>query len=98
MPDDSYTYADKVRTLKALVAQLDERCTDPDDQIQILGMAEQTARSALRQAVPAAVRRGTSWRTIGRLLGVTGQAAWERYRQPIEPAAADRPAEIHAHP
>ena len=41
------------------------------------------ARIDLDRAVVAARRDGQSWESIGRVLGVTRQAAWERYRDSV---------------
>lgn len=36
--------------------------------------------SQIKQLVKAAVLDGATWREVGEALGVSGQAAWERYR------------------
>lgn len=33
------------------------------------------------------VREGTSWEEVGALLGVSRQAAWTRYKEPVETPA-----------
>lgn len=42
-------------------------------------MARSEAERAIRDAVAAARRRGYSWRTIGSLIGTSGEAARQRY-------------------
>lgn len=49
------------------------------DRVQLLRMIAQTAESAQRQAVALARDEGASWDAIGRALGITRQAAHERY-------------------
>jgi len=38
-------------------------------------------RSQQTMLVDAAMHEGATWRGIGEALGITGQAAWERYRK-----------------
>jgi len=51
------------------------------------GLADRVAREQeeLAVAVNRARMAGASWRLIGVALGVTTQAAWERFRQPDAP-------------
>lgn len=50
------------------------------DVVQLLRMIRDTAESALENAVPLAVTTGATWEQVGRHLGTSRQAAWERYR------------------
>jgi DNA-directed RNA polymerase specialized sigma24 family protein len=71
---------DKVTALTSLVDSLNpDRHLAPADYLQILRFASETAQSALRSAVAMARAEGMSWDEIGRWLGVSRQAAWERY-------------------
>lgn len=50
------------------------------------------AQDALKQAVRHARSDGHTWQEIGEALGVSRQAAWERYGyEPIEPPPAIKP-------
>lgn len=49
------------------------------DRLQVLRMIRETAESALPYAVADARAAGESWESIGRYLGTSRQAAWERY-------------------
>lgn len=76
----SDTLAAKVATLSNLMHSLnaDPRPTT-DDYLQALPLVVLTAESAVRDAVAQARTEGASWDAIGRRLGVSRQAAWERY-------------------
>jgi DNA invertase Pin-like site-specific DNA recombinase len=69
LPDWSWMARDR-RTTKRLIAARDA-----------LAAAEQE----LRDAVRAAFDGGSSWRTIGTILGISRQAAQRRFRRPPEP-------------
>lgn len=76
---------DKCGVLCDLLRDLSNANDDePVDRVQVLRMIRDTADSALRHAVPLAMKSGDSWAAVGRALGTTRQAAWERY-------AADQP-------
>ncbi len=83
-------------TAEAWVDGLDPATTpaeDPREQRQI-GLAQRdihAAEAELRRAVRAARDAGYSWSTIGRTLGVTKQAAQERFRQPARTQAYRQP-------
>lgn len=53
--------------------------------------AARQARGDLAAAVTRARSRGCTWTQIAGRLGVTRQAAWQRYRQDPPPAAARSP-------
>lgn len=69
----------KVDTLHELVAGLDPTWRGGLDTVQALRMVRETADAALKDAVRQAVREGATWDQVGKQLGVTRQAAWERY-------------------
>ena len=71
---------DKLDTLHQLTRGIDDgHYPTTDDLLQILRMIEATSESALRDVVFVARKEGMSWDLIGKRLGVTRQAAWERY-------------------
>lgn len=59
-------------------------CTDcHDDSLSALDRAHQAAREAdamLGLSIAAARGRGASWASIGAHLGMSRQAAWERFK------------------
>lgn len=70
----------KIKAIDDLVRGIDaERLPQPLDYVQALRMIESTAGSAVRTAVGRARDTGESWAQIGRYLGVSPQAAHERY-------------------
>lgn len=74
------TLQDKVTALSDLMLSIeDDHYPSTADYIQTLTMMQQTAASALTSAVDAARTEGMSWDQIGRWLGTSRQAAWERY-------------------
>lgn len=61
---------------------------DPDDRTQLIVGAismRETAERIVVAAVQQARRDGTSWQEIGDALGVTRQAAFQRYGKSIDP-------------
>ena len=72
---------EKVDALRELIAGLDVANNYPEalDYVQVLRMIESTAKSALGNAVERARMAGESWAQIGRYLGVSPQAAHERF-------------------
>jgi hypothetical protein len=71
---------DKLDTLHKLTRGIeDDRHPTTDDLLQVLRMVEETSASALRDVVFVARKEGMSWDQIGKRLGVSRQAAWERY-------------------
>lgn len=71
---------DKLSTLHELTRGIeDDRYPATDDLLQVLRMIEETSESALRDVVFVARKEGMSWDLIGKRLGVSRQAAWERY-------------------
>lgn len=70
----------KIDALRDLMHALDAAADPtPLDQVQALRMLRDTADSALAQAVPHAIDTGDTWTAVGCALGVSRQAAWERY-------------------
>lgn len=65
---------------------------DPEAYLELVALARdahgETAQ-LLRAAVVAARRAGATWEQVGGVLGMTRQAAQQRYGVPDEPAAAD---------
>ncbi|WP_246846245.1 DUF3887 domain-containing protein [Humibacter ginsenosidimutans] len=89
----------------ALRARLDELTTapvlaDPDDGGRLVTAAA-GVRDAAEGILIAAVRQarddGASWQTIGDALGVTRQAAFQRYGKPVDPRTGE-PMSTHALP
>ena len=72
---------DKLDALADLHAQVQDSGYPPDPlgRVQLLRMIRETAESALTQAVAEAREQGESWDALGRALGVSRQAAHERY-------------------
>lgn len=77
------TLQDKVTALSDLMQGIeDDHYPSTADYLQALPMIAATAQSAIRSAVDQARAEGASWDQIGRWLGTTRQAAWERYGNP----------------
>ena len=55
------------------------------DLIRIVSQRRRADADYLQLLVVQAVDMGSSWRTIGRALGTSGQAAWEHYRGVARP-------------
>ena len=55
--------------------------------VEVASKSVHIARANLDRAVLAARRAGRSWADIARVLGVSRQAAWERFRHVEERAA-----------
>lgn len=65
---------------------------DPTDRLRlVLGAAEirERAERVVIAAVQHARAEGTSWQTIGDALGVTRQAAFQRYGKPTDPRTGE---------
>ncbi|MFD7921724.1 DUF3887 domain-containing protein [Streptomyces sp. NPDC059740] len=94
--------ADAPRTLSALSVLLAERAADlaqaigdplsPPDYLALVrrsrdvdGLAEQVLRLSVQQCRDA----GHTWQEIGDLLGVTRQAAFQRFGKPIDPRTGE---------
>lgn len=74
------TLQDKVTALSDLMLSIeDDHYPSLADYVQTLRMMRDTADSALTSAVMAARDQGMSWDQVGRWLGTSRQAAWERY-------------------
>ncbi|WP_217428269.1 DUF3887 domain-containing protein [Microlunatus speluncae] len=84
-------------TLTALLRELQDRTEalrvvpvlgDPNDRTRLIRGAigiRDSAERAVAAAIQQARRDGTSWQAIGDALGVTRQAAFQRYGKPIDP-------------
>jgi hypothetical protein len=90
------TETDELANTEALLDQLDPAClatpeADTSDLRQISEAAEAigAAREALGAAVAAARAGGRSWGQIGMVLGVSKQAARERFGTPAPRIATD---------
>lgn len=81
MKTDPDVFADKVATAKSLASQAEQAMLDDamEDSIQCLQFLAETATSALETAVLIARDRGMTWERVGRWLGVSRQAAQERF-------------------
>ncbi|MGH3545026.1 MAG: hypothetical protein ACRDPW_03770, partial [Mycobacteriales bacterium] len=81
------TEAETLTSAQAWLDGLDPATTpaeDPQD-LRRVGLAQRdisASEAELRDAVRAARAHGRSWSAIGRTLGVTRQAAQERFREP----------------
>jgi hypothetical protein len=90
------TETDELVNTEALLDELGPAClgsphTDASD-LRRIGEAAQAidaARDALSAAVTAARERGRSWGQIGMVLGVSKQAARERFGTPAPRTATD---------
>ncbi len=73
--------SDKIATavLNARYAEAADQAGDVPDTIRCLHMLAGTVESATRTAVAQAREKGASWADVGALLGVSKQAAQQRY-------------------
>lgn len=69
----------KIDALTDLMTALTAEIVSPLDRVQILRMIADTAKSAQREAVPAAHRTGSTWDQIGKALGTSRQSAHALY-------------------
>lgn len=69
----------RIDTMTQLLAGIDATYRGGLDTVQALRMLVETAESTLPVAVTAARAEGASWDQIGRALGTSRQAAWERF-------------------
>jgi hypothetical protein len=66
--------------------------TDGDDFADAIGYAlriQSTADDVVRAVIQQARERGATWQTIGDALGVSRQAAFQRYGKPIDPRTGE---------
>jgi uncharacterized membrane protein len=66
---------------------------DPIERLRALRAADEELANWLSQAVGEARRVGRSWAEIGDALGVTRQAAWKLYNDPLRAAIDQARAE-----
>lgn len=59
--------------------------------LEVAARAHDETRSILQSAVDSARRAGHSWEAIGRILGVSKQAAQQRFARPQQPPVGDAP-------
>lgn len=59
--------------------------------LEVAAQAHDETRRILQSAVDSARRAGHSWEAIGRILGVSKQAAQQRFGRPQQPPAGDAP-------
>jgi Protein of unknown function (DUF3887) len=59
------------------------------DQVRIASEISALAASALRQAVDLARSAGRTWQELGDMLGVTRQAAFQRFGHPVDPRTGE---------
>lgn len=62
--------------------QMTEACTRQLTVLGGLADREKRVRSDMKETVVYARRSGATWRMVGVALGVSTQAAWERFREP----------------
>ena len=73
--------ADKLTTAAGIAATADDDYLTPLERVHAIRRLAETVESALRTAVADARADGASWGQIGTGLGVTRQAAQQRYGQ-----------------
>lgn len=74
------TFLDKCDVIAGHGTQIGEPLHQTSlDLVQLLGMVRETADSALPYAVKCARADGASWEKVGNMLGVSKQAAQQRY-------------------
>lgn len=84
-------------TVRALHQQVNDLVAHPvlherPDPLERLGVAvrvESTASALVVAAVGAARTQGVAWQRIGEVLGVTRQAAFQRFGKPIDPRTGE---------
>ena len=89
-PNDSSDDDDDWMRIKDVTTSL-----DAEEALEMLALGEVVARKAHENRQPgirAALRGGADWRQIGRALGVTPRAAWERHTRWLDDEAAARRA------
>ncbi|MFJ4781306.1 hypothetical protein [Streptomyces sp. NPDC088762] len=91
VPDEADALLDEARTLLAQLA--DQR---PLAALTVVARLEALAEGAGRAAAGAAQRGGESWTGIGKALGVSKQAAHQRFARHLGAPAANSPQEAGA--
>ena len=89
-PNDSADDDDDWMRIKDVTTSL-----DVDEALELLALGEVVARKAHEHrqlGIRAALRGGADWRQIGRALGVSPRAAWERHVSWLDGQAAARRA------
>jgi hypothetical protein len=59
------------------------------DEVRLASEISALAASALRQAVDLARTAGRTWQELGDVLGVTRQAAFQRFGHPVDPRTGE---------
>ena len=89
-PNDSADDDDDWMRIKDVTTSL-----DVDEALELLALGEVVARKAHEHrqlGIRAALRGGADWRQIGRALGISPRAAWERHVSWLDGQAAARRA------
>jgi hypothetical protein len=89
-PNDSADDDDGWMRIKDVTTSL-----DVDEALELLALGEVVARKAHEHrqlGIRAALRGGADWRDIGRALGISPRAAWERHVSWLDRQAAARRA------
>ena len=96
--DTVYTMSTDIRAIAtALHHQLAELIArpvlqeqpDPMEQIRLALRIEQAAAELVGSAVLSARAGGATWKSIGEVLGITRQAAFQRFGKPIDPRTGE---------
>jgi len=78
------------RQLTELVARpVFEEQPDPIEQITLALQIEHAAAELVASAVLSARAEGETWKSIGEVLGITRQAAFQRFGRPVDPQTGE---------
>lgn len=93
-PSDTTSYLAFARRIhRALAARV--AAADPEDLSELVALREDVD-DTIRTAVTGIVAGGRSWAEVATALGVTKQAAWERYGAARAPRARTTRTEVAA--
>lgn len=81
--DDAPTHAGKELQVCALCYYLKPESDDPIALVKEMDHAVELAKADFEVAVAEARARGVSWTVIGEALGISRQAAWERFSRRV---------------